>query len=217
MNKLYIYEHCPFCTKARMIFGLKDVPVELEYLENDDEKTPVEMIGVKMLPIFKDEEGVTMSESMDIVDYIDTHFYPKVIQSLFNTKVSSWLSENSTFIYKLCMPRWSRTEMPEFLTYSARQYFTKKKEARIGNFEEHLVLTNEYLDLLSQTWDSLVVGNEEFFDIDSRPIQLGDIHLFASLKCLTIVKDLEFPPIVIDYMNHLSVVSKVPLNYKFSL
>ncbi|MGN6905595.1 glutaredoxin, partial [Neisseria sp. P0015.S010] len=23
--KLYIYDHCPFCVRARMIFGLRDV------------------------------------------------------------------------------------------------------------------------------------------------------------------------------------------------
>ncbi|VTP68106.1 Glutaredoxin-2 [Leclercia adecarboxylata] len=27
--KLYVYEHCPFCIRARMIFGLKKVPFEL--------------------------------------------------------------------------------------------------------------------------------------------------------------------------------------------
>ena len=35
--KLYIYDHCPFCLKARMIFGLKNLPVELVTLLNDDE------------------------------------------------------------------------------------------------------------------------------------------------------------------------------------
>ncbi len=35
--KLYIYDHCPFCVKARMIFGLKNIPVELNVLQNDDE------------------------------------------------------------------------------------------------------------------------------------------------------------------------------------
>ncbi|EPT9973233.1 glutaredoxin, partial [Escherichia coli] len=24
--KLYIYDHCPYCLKARMIFGLKNIP-----------------------------------------------------------------------------------------------------------------------------------------------------------------------------------------------
>ena len=35
--RLYIYEHCPYCVKARMIFGLKSVPIELEYLLNNEE------------------------------------------------------------------------------------------------------------------------------------------------------------------------------------
>ena len=26
--KLYIYDHCPFCMRARMIFGLRNVSVE---------------------------------------------------------------------------------------------------------------------------------------------------------------------------------------------
>ena len=26
--KLYIYDHCPFCVRARMIFGLRDVAVD---------------------------------------------------------------------------------------------------------------------------------------------------------------------------------------------
>ncbi len=51
--KLYIYDHCPFCVKARMIFGLKNIPVELNVLQNDDEATPTRMIGQKMVPSCK--------------------------------------------------------------------------------------------------------------------------------------------------------------------
>ena len=54
--KLYIYDHCPYCVKARMIFGLKAFPFKLMCLLNDDEKTPISMIGVKMLPILKLKE-----------------------------------------------------------------------------------------------------------------------------------------------------------------
>ena len=40
--KLYIYDHCPFCVKARMIFGLKNKPVELVVMLNDDEERDAE-------------------------------------------------------------------------------------------------------------------------------------------------------------------------------
>ncbi len=45
--KLYIYDHCPYCLKARMIFGLKNIPVELHVLLNDDAETPTRMVGQK--------------------------------------------------------------------------------------------------------------------------------------------------------------------------
>ena len=51
--KLYIYDHCPFCVRARMIFGLRDVAVEEVVLANDDEATPIGMIGSKQVPICK--------------------------------------------------------------------------------------------------------------------------------------------------------------------
>ena len=45
--KLFIYDHCPFCVKARMIFGLKRLPIRLVTLLNDDETTPFNLIGQK--------------------------------------------------------------------------------------------------------------------------------------------------------------------------
>ncbi|MEQ5205309.1 glutaredoxin domain-containing protein, partial [Providencia rettgeri] len=42
--KLYIYDHCPFCVRARMIFGLKKVAVEEVILLDNDIETPTRMI-----------------------------------------------------------------------------------------------------------------------------------------------------------------------------
>jgi len=69
--KLYIYDHCPFCVRARMIFGLRDVAVEEGVLANDDEAMPIGMIGSKQVPILQKEDGSFMGESLDIVRYID--------------------------------------------------------------------------------------------------------------------------------------------------
>ena len=46
--KLYVYDHCPFCVRARMIFGLKNLPVELVVLANDDEATPIGLVGKRL-------------------------------------------------------------------------------------------------------------------------------------------------------------------------
>lgn len=69
--KLYIYDHCPFCVRARMIFGLRGVAVEEVILQNDDEETPIKMIGAKQVPILQKDDGSFMGESLDIVRYID--------------------------------------------------------------------------------------------------------------------------------------------------
>lgn len=60
--KLYIYDHCPYCLKARMIFGLKNIPVELHVLLNDDAETPTRMVGQKQVPILQKDDSRYMPE-----------------------------------------------------------------------------------------------------------------------------------------------------------
>ena len=71
LAKFYIYDHCPFCVRARMIFGLRGMPVEEVILQNNDEETPIKMIGAKQVPILQKDDGSFMGESLDIVRYID--------------------------------------------------------------------------------------------------------------------------------------------------
>ena len=49
--KLYIYDHCPFCVRARMAAGLRGLAVEQVILANDDEDNPIRMIGAKQVTI----------------------------------------------------------------------------------------------------------------------------------------------------------------------
>ena len=79
--KLYVYDHCPFCVRARMIFGLKNLPVELVVLANDDEATPIGLVGKKVVPILVKEDGTAMPESLDIVHYVDEHFGEKILSA----------------------------------------------------------------------------------------------------------------------------------------
>jgi glutaredoxin 2 len=65
--KLYIYEHCPFCARARMIFGLKGLPVDLQVIMEGDVETPIRLIGKKVVPILEKADGTFMSESLEIV------------------------------------------------------------------------------------------------------------------------------------------------------
>ena len=85
--KLYVYDHCPFCVRARMILGLKNLPVELVVLANDDEATPIGLVGKKVVPILVKEDGTAMPESLDIVNYVDEHFGEKIWQSAVRNTV----------------------------------------------------------------------------------------------------------------------------------
>lgn len=69
--KLYVYEHCPFCIRARMIFGLKQIDFDLGIIMEGDIDTPTKMIGKKMVPILQKDDGSYMGESLDIVSYVD--------------------------------------------------------------------------------------------------------------------------------------------------
>ena len=63
--KLYIYDHCPYCLKARMIFGLKNIPVELHVLLNDDAETPTRMVGQKQVPILQKDDRISFTMSIN--------------------------------------------------------------------------------------------------------------------------------------------------------
>ena len=71
---LYVYDHCPYCVRVRMIMAFKKVDYVLAYLENADVETPVSLVGAKVVPIlYFPDTGIAMKESLDLVAYVDAH------------------------------------------------------------------------------------------------------------------------------------------------
>ena len=103
--KLYIYDHCPFCVKARMIFGLKNLPVELIVMLNDDEETPKRLIGQKIAPILQKEDGSCMPESLDIVRFVDKLDGEPLLTGKTNPAINDWLRNVNGYVNKLLLPR----------------------------------------------------------------------------------------------------------------
>jgi glutaredoxin 2 len=210
--KLFIYDHCPYCIKARMIFGLKNVPVELVFLLNDDEQTPIKIIGKKMVPILQKDDGSFMPESMDIIHYIDQNFGSEsIVNPSKNGKIIDWLDEVSGTRYRLAMPRWIKAGLPEFRTQSAIDYFIKKKEMYIGSFSEALSKTSEYLTEINQ---QLVELEKMLYSTETVEEKFSetDIHLFAVLHSLSIVKGVEYPTKIEQYKNSMSQRTKISLS-----
>ena len=211
---LYIYDHCPYCVKARMIFGLRKQAVQLKTLLNDDEKTPIDMIGVKMLPILEYKPGQFMPESMDIIDFIDKKTAPApLVQTSEDPQLMDWLDQHHFLNYQLSMPRWVRSPLEEFKTPSARAYFEKKKTAYIGSFKERLkespALISHMEDALKEL-ESLLKEENTFY---AKQVSWNDFHLFPFLRSLSIVKACSFPVKTKKYMKNLSKSSQIPLHF----
>ena len=122
--KLYVYDHCPFCVRARMIFGFKKVPVDLVTILNDDVETPTKLIGQKIVPILVKENGEAMPESLDIVRYIDAHYGEKVLSEKVRPQIEDWLKQVGSYHNHLVLPRFTRLGLPEYATQSAVNYFS---------------------------------------------------------------------------------------------
>ena len=211
--KLYIYDHCPFCVRARMIFGLRNVPVEEIVLLNDDEATPIGLIGAKQVPILQKPDGSHMGESLDIVRYIDELAGQARLDETIRPAVQAWFDQVNKYYNHLVMPREVRLEppLPEFATAEAVAYFVQKKEQNIGSFEQNLAETHTYLERIHLALPELaaLLGGQPYLN-GSAP-GMEDIIIFPVLRNLTLVKGIAFPAKLQAYIERLSAESKVPL------
>lgn len=208
--KLYIYDHCPFCLKARMIFGLKNIPIELNVLLNDDEATPTKMVGKKVVPILQKDDSRYMPESMDIVHYVDKLDGEPLLTGSTTAAISDWLRHVNSYVQQLTTPRIAKAPFDEFATPQARAYFANKKEAQIGSFADHLSHSPGLIKKISddlRKLDKLIVQpnavNGELSD--------DDIHLFPLLRNLTLVAGIEWPSRVAAYRDNMAKQTQINL------
>ncbi len=208
--KLYVYDHCPFCVRARMIFGLKNLAFEKITLLNDDEATPVGLVGKKVVPILIKENGEAMPESLDIVKYVDETYGEKQLSDNVRPEINDWIKKVGAYYNHLLLPRFVKLGLAEYATQSAVDYFVKKKTESIGDFAENLANSAQYLALLTPDLaelDKLIVNAEAA----NGQLSLEDILLFPMLRNLTCVQGLQLPPNVADYVAKMAELSKVEL------
>ena len=210
MMKLYSYDHCPYCVKARMIFGLRAIPVEVAVLLNDDEKTPIDLIGEKMLPILIKPDGSAMAESLDIVRYIDEYAGGEGIAWEIRPEISDWLSSLVQTNIKLTMPRCTRIGLEEFATAAAVAYFTRKKTQIIGDFSENLAESATHITAVNTMLPDLAALLRASNSLNTRP-GMEDIEMFPILRNLTMVEGIKWPTPLRVYLEKMSAQSGVPL------
>ena len=199
--KLYIYDHCPFCVRARMAAGLFGADVEEVVLANDDEATPIGMIGAKQVPILQKEDGSFMGESLDVVRYLDREGR---LKDETRPEIQAWLDKVGEYNLKLVQPRVIKLELPEFETPEAVKYFTDKKEKSIGSFAANLEKTGQYVQRLNGDLAELETLMTEGGAGLNGEIGMEDILVFPILRNLTVVRGVEWPQKIMDYLLRMS-------------
>ena len=210
--KLYVYDHCPFCTRARMAAALRGVATELVYLPNDDEDTPIRLIGAKQLPILQKEDGSHMGESLDIVRY----FYRQdssALDEAVRPEIQAWVDAFGDWGNRLIMPRDVQLGLPEFAAKSSVAYFKAKKEAFLeASFEQLLQETPRYLAQAQKALhvlDGLIAPNADY--ANGTHLSMEDILVFPLLRNLSMVKGVAYPDNVAHYVRAMSQAAKIPL------
>lgn len=208
--QLYIYDHCPYCVHARMIFGIKKVPVKLHYLLNDDEVTPKKLIGQKLVPILVKKDHTALGESMDIVQYIDHLAGGTPLDQNIRPVIKQWLENIDKYRNDLTVPRSTRIGLPEFATQQAIDYYVAKKSVRFGDFKKLMANSPQLIKHLHndlQTLTPLIKNNQGTNGI----ISIEDILLFPILRNLTMVKNIDWPDTIQDYLNKIGSLTDIPL------
>ncbi|WP_367348538.1 glutaredoxin 2 [Sphingobium yanoikuyae] len=204
--KLYIYEHCPFCCRARMIFGLKQLPLETEVILEGDVETPTRLIGRKVLPILRKDDGTHMGESMDIVHHVDRHDGAPILTISSSPQIQTWYDAVWPIALKLFIPRFTNGYFSELATPQARQAYRLREEQAFGDLDALLAATPVLLVKMEdhlQLLESLLMHREA--------IDTDDILLYPLLRSLSIVDGLAFGANARSYMTNMAFLSNVPL------
>lgn len=205
--KLYIYDHCPFCVRARMIFGLKNIAVEQVVLLDNDVDTPTKMIGRKMLPILQKDDGSYLPESLDIVNYIDSFDEPRYATGAISSEIERWFKAVSPVVYKLVTPRFVETDFPEINTPEAKVAYLARTVKSHGDLS---VLRSETHTLLVELEPQLSLL-DEWLDKRGDVIDINDFYIFPVLRSLSIVANLPFSTNITKYMTRLSKLTGINL------
>jgi glutaredoxin 2 len=238
---LYVYDHCPFCVRVRAAFGLKNIKHNLYFLANDDVKTPTKLVGKKISPIFVwPEADVCMPESMDIVNLVDgdERLGPTglIKPATGRGDLKAWQESVKDLLRGLQRPRYVATGLlPEFQQLEGRHAFIKnhempgysKDEWKKGamTMEEKLQVYADFMakdpaaDIEELNRKLIELDDIVFSEYHCSPggISLDDIDLFARLRSITIIRDVDWPAKLRSYMNYLSELADIPLYDEMAL
>lgn len=205
--KLYLYDHCPFCTRAHMIFGLKNIPVEVDYFLENDVDSPTELVGKKITPILRKTDGSHMPESMDIVHYVDALEGERIVKPLAeDNPYKNFWDKVAGPIFRLAIPRLTEADLPEFATAEAREAFRVRQTKNFGDYSELIEQTPELIKTVEQHLADFAPTLAERDGVSE-----GDFFAYPLLRALTIVKGINYPAAVKAYIEDMAKATNTTL------
>ena len=231
---VYVYDHCPYCVRVRFALGVKNVKHNVNFMANDDIPTPTALIGKKIAPIFEWKGGdVCMAESLDIIKLVDSdeRFGPTnaILPATDRTDISAWQKSVRELLRILQRPRYVATGLlPEFQQRDGREAFvlghqlppfSKSEWKEKLSVKERLALYEEAM--AKDPAGDVEELNRKLVELDDilfsehhcseGGLSYDDVDLFARLRSITIIADVEWPTKLRAYMDGMSKLGDVPL------
>ncbi len=188
---LYHYNICPFCIRVRLAANHLGIDYDTKLVRYDDETTPMKLAGAKMLPIWVNENGNGVNESLDIIALIDTENRFKTKETVGTPEWKEFeqlIGKISGYVHNIAMPHFIYTK--EFDDKS-REYFQNKKEQKRGSFEVLIknrgLFEKEMQEYLQQIQKAIGDGYYQ-----SKELRLHDIIIASHLWGMYLVPEFQF-------------------------
>ena len=195
-----------------MVFGYLNIPWTSIVLPYDDEKTPLHLTGIKMLPIFQNSE-ITTNESLIIIKYLDKNnqlYTKELLKDPELKKFEAILDEIGSNVHSLAMPYWIYT--PEF-NDTSRKYFQNKKEKKRGPFKDLVTKREHFITGLNESIKNLSLSLNPYYL--SNTFRLYDVMLASHLWGMYVVPEFQFEPHIHDYLQRVKELTKFNYHQDF--
>ena len=201
--KLFVYEHCPYCIRPRVVMGYKDIDCDIEYLLSDDIAGHTDKIGAKQVPILQKPDGSYMPESLDIVDYLDNLDGKPIFKATGGrADITEVFTQMSVQYRTLIFSYLAYANFGEFKTESARAHFIERygNHINVESVEVAVSAREEHKSFVENTFtqmENLIHSPEH---ISEGGLSMDDVIYFADLHRMSVVPDLKLPTKLAEYM-----------------
>jgi len=235
--RLYGYDHSHYTVRCRMALGLKRMPYRMIWVAEDDEETPMQLVGKKITPIIEFPGESAFPESTDIINRVDgdARFGPPLLKpKTERPEVDAWLKGLSKPMRNLGRPRYIRSAvLPEFRSSSARQRFVTThplpdpvtgetlskpdwaalpQERRDEVYDHYWADSGHQKRLLNDALAEMPAGLiASDSHLSGHGLSWDDIVFFSRLRGITLIKDVKLPPALDAYLSKMSEMTDVPL------